>query len=246
MNTSSWRDVNDPGVFKKPATTPTAAPAAVSAAALKEKTDPEVKLSDPQWAKGPGGYAFNKKAKISVKVDYLKQTIRKRVKFEVFVESAAGRENLNQNVEGIEKNGRAEVEIDLFYGDKYSEKLRADPTAACKYFFKATHATGESPVDSGPLDMPQALEKKSFKIRLAFNPEKADADDDAFILFSTDQRTSYSKTLTVKDDKIKGDEFLDLEFRDLVAGLNYSLKVLPGSKGKSYLLFQEKPYQEIA
>jgi outer membrane protein OmpA-like peptidoglycan-associated protein len=157
-NSSSWHEINDPGVFTKKVKNEPAAKQqeAVVEQKQEEETGPEVRLSDPQWAKGPDGFAFNKKALVSVKVDYLKTTVRKRVNFELFVESEGEREDLKQNVEGFEKDGRAEAEVTLYYGDKYNERLKSDPSAACKYIFKATHSTGEKPVESEPLEMPQS------------------------------------------------------------------------------------------
>jgi outer membrane protein OmpA-like peptidoglycan-associated protein len=150
-----WRDINDPGFFFKPEA---ASPAQIEQqvdTAEKKKNYVEVRLSDPKWAEGQDGYKFNKKAKVSIAVQYLKETSRKRVSFNVFVESDGKREDLRQKVDGFENNGRAEAEITLYYGDAYSQKLNDDPSATCKYIFKATHPTGEKPVESEALAMPQ-------------------------------------------------------------------------------------------
>lgn len=216
--------------------------------AQKQDDGPEVRLSDGTFLPGDDGYQFNKKCKVQVSVEYLKKTSRKKVTFKLFSVYNHEEEDLGHQVEGYEKDGVAEAEVTLFYGDTYNEALKNDPSATCQYKFKASHSKGEKEIESEALEMPQNQQAQNsgvFKVRLSIDPAKDDADDDAYILFSTDQNTSYSKTLTVKDDKIKGDEYLDLEFSDLIDGLNYSLKILPGNKEKGYFLFEDKPYKEI-
>jgi hypothetical protein len=111
---------------------------------------------------------------------------------------------------------------------------------------RVTHPTAAAELESEPLDMPNKKQSNGvFKVRLQMDPEKAAADEDAFILISTDASSSYERTLTVANDKIKGDKFIDLEFDDLIKDLDYSLKVLPGNKEKGYFLFQNMPYSEI-
>jgi hypothetical protein len=156
MAGNEWHDINDPGGFtKKEEAQKPSAVQPEPAVEEKPKAGPEVRLSDPQWAKGADGFAFNKKAKVSVKVEYLKPTVRKRVSFALFVEADGGREDLRHQVDGFEKDGRAEAEVTLYLGDKYGELQKSDPKAGCKYFFKATHSTGEKAIESGPLTMPQ-------------------------------------------------------------------------------------------
>jgi hypothetical protein len=162
-NNNPWHGINDPGGFVKKAVNEPAPKQQEAVADNKKATDPEAVLSDPQWVESPDGFAFNKKCKVSVKVDYLKETMRKRVGFELFVESQGKREDLKVNANGSENNGRAEAEVTLYYGEAYSELLKTDPSAACKFYFKATHATGGKPVESRPLEMP-----KSNKISVDF------------------------------------------------------------------------------
>jgi|GEM_PF-3498773 len=80
-------------------------------------------------------------------------------------------------------------------------------------------------------------------IRLGINPAKAESKDDKFRLFSSDG--VYDKTLTVKDDKVDGDEFVDLIYDNLKVALKYTLEIDPGAEGEKYNLFEEIPYQEL-
>lgn len=79
-----WHDINTPGFLgsKKPIQQASAEEDVIfDTSAIKESSGPEVRLSDPQWAEGPDGFAFNKKVGASVKVEYLKQTSRVTLPF---------------------------------------------------------------------------------------------------------------------------------------------------------------------
>ncbi|MBN1211614.1 MAG: hypothetical protein JXA92_03475 [candidate division Zixibacteria bacterium] len=80
-------------------------------------------------------------------------------------------------------------------------------------------------------------------IRLGINPARAENKDDKFRLFSSDGK--YDKTLTVKDDKVDGDEFVDLIYDNLKIALKYTLEIDPGAEGEKYNLFEEVPYLEL-
>ena len=80
-------------------------------------------------------------------------------------------------------------------------------------------------------------------IRLGIDPSKAESKDDKFRLFSSDG--VYDKTLTIKDDKVDGDEFVDLVYDNLKIALKYTLEIDPGAEGEKYNLFEEIPYQEL-
>ncbi|MFZ5979821.1 MAG: hypothetical protein ACOYVF_04250 [Candidatus Zixiibacteriota bacterium] len=80
-------------------------------------------------------------------------------------------------------------------------------------------------------------------IRLGINPVRAESRDDKFRLYSADGK--YDKTLTVKDDKVDGDEFVDLIYDNLKVSQKYTLEINPGAQGKKYNLFEEVPYREL-
>ncbi len=126
--------------------------------ASQEKDEPEVRLSDGAFHEGADGFVFNKKCKIRTKVENLKETQRTKVTFNTFVVTDGEEEDLGQQVEGFVKDGYAEAEMMLYYGDKFSEKLRSDPTTKCEYIFKASHSNGKNIVTSKPLKMPYVLD----------------------------------------------------------------------------------------
>jgi hypothetical protein len=106
-----------------------------------------------------------------------------------------------------------------------------------------------------PTPQPPSVESKSgattevthsvpkLYLRLAIDPAQPDSQDDKFTLKSTDGQ--YTKTLTVKDDLVQGDQFTDLVFDNLKMSQNYTLEVDPGAEGSPFKLFEDVPLQEI-
>jgi hypothetical protein len=88
-------------------------------------------------------------------------------------------------------------------------------------------------------------EKGAFSIRLSIDPNQEESLDDTFTMFSTDSAKTYSKVLTVSDDKISGDGYTDLEFTGLDKSLSYSFKIDLGKEGSSFFLFENKSYDML-
>jgi hypothetical protein len=80
-------------------------------------------------------------------------------------------------------------------------------------------------------------------VRIGINPALAESEDDTFTLSSSDGK--YKKTLTIKDDKVAGDEFVDLVFENLKISASYTLEVNPGKEGSPYNVFEDIPFQEL-
>ena len=213
--------------------------------ASEEEQSPEVKLIEGKWLPGNEGFQFNKKCNAQVKAKFLKETNRKKVTIDTFVEFEGEEEDLGQQVEAfLEDDGIGEAEVTLFYGEKYSNTIRENPGAICHYKFKAHHNACKKDIESELLEMPTS-KKSTIRIRLNVDPEDESTQDDTFRLFSTDEPCSYDKTHTIKDDKIPGDDYLDLEYTDLKEGLSYTLEVNPGNEGKIYYCFEDKTYEEL-
>jgi len=150
-----WHDINEPGAFaKKSGGTQQAAADETPEQAAAD--DPEVRLSEPLFVEGDEGYTFNKKCFAQVNVEYLKDTPRKKVSFDLFCICDGQEENLNCTTSADESGGVAKAEVTLYYGDAYGKKLDADPAATCSYIFRAKHSKGEKEVESEPLEMPQS------------------------------------------------------------------------------------------
>lgn len=210
-----------------------------------EKDEPEVRLLKATWKPGSDGYQFNKKCKLQIKAKFLKKTSNKRVIADTFVLFNGEEEDLGQQVEGfLNDDGIAEAELMLYYGDKYSDALQDDPGATCQYKCKVKHTKGANKIESGLLEMPNK-KKATFRIKIDIPPDEASSQDDVYSLFSTDEKQSYKKELTVKDDLVPGDQSIDLEFTDLDENLSYSLEVDPGKEGISYFIFENTPFKEL-
>jgi len=80
-------------------------------------------------------------------------------------------------------------------------------------------------------------------VRIPIDPKLAESKDDKFKLTSGDGK--YEKVLTVKDDKVDGDDFIDLVYDGLKVSQKYTLEVDPGAEGSPYKLFEDVPYQEL-
>jgi hypothetical protein len=82
-------------------------------------------------------------------------------------------------------------------------------------------------------------------IELEIDPAEVSSQDDKYTLFCSDDKSIYSKTLTVKDDLIPGDDFLTLKFIKLESDHNYSLEIDPGTEGEPYFLFEKVPLEDL-
>jgi hypothetical protein len=165
--TQQWHDIGDPGIFKVATPIePTAPVTYISDAPVETDTDTadEVKLSDPQFLEGDEGFELNKKCRIQVKVEYLKETIRKQVKFSLFSDYKGEVQDMHHEVSGEENDGTAEAEITLFYNDAHYSDYYDDPTVTVDYFFKASHPRGKE-VESPRLTMPD-VEGTAKRVRL--------------------------------------------------------------------------------
>lgn len=85
----------------------------------------------------------------------------------------------------------------------------------------------------------------ALRVDLEIEPDAGSTMDDKYTLRSTDQAERYSKTLTVKDDKIAGDHMITLEFEDVHEGLSYTLEVDQGAEGGKYTVFETIPYDDL-
>lgn len=89
-------------------------------------------------------------------------------------------------------------------------------------------------------------EKRTIHIRLNVDPNDEKSFDDIFTLFSTDGAKSYRRSLTIRNDKVAGDDMLDLDFIDCPDDLSYTLEVDLGKEGRIYYPFEDTPFKELA
>lgn len=210
---------------------------------------PEVRLLSAEWKPGSKGFQYNEPCFLEVKGEYLTKTIRAKISGYLFGIYGGEEYDLLQEVEGfLEKDtGIAKMELKhLWFIDEHYRVWQEDKNAPCSYKIKnISHSRGENVIESPVLEMPQTPQA-SIIIRLPIDPNSEEAQDDTFRLYSTDKEKTYDQMLTVKDDKVDGDEFLDLEFTGLNTMLRYTLEIDPGSRGKSYFGFEDKAYRELS
>jgi hypothetical protein len=81
-------------------------------------------------------------------------------------------------------------------------------------------------------------------VRLEIDPADAAHQGDWFSLRSTDG--NYQQHRSVKDDHTPGDQCVDLLFTGVDPALRYSLEVDPRPSGQAHLVFENRPYSELA
>ncbi|MDC7223351.1 MAG: phage baseplate assembly protein V [Spirochaetales bacterium] len=103
----------------------------------------------------------------------------------------------------------------------------------------------------GEEDFENGIETKSGKIqeiivptlvlRLNINPNEREHEDDTYKLYSS----NYECLQTVADDKVEGDNLLDLHFVGLDKRETYSLEIDMGAEGMTYHLFRDLSVDQL-
>jgi hypothetical protein len=85
-------------------------------------------------------------------------------------------------------------------------------------------------------------------VRFQIDPTcEAELEQETFTLLGGQDKDApvYRQSKTGKDDLIKGDEYLDLLFTDLVPNVKYWLEVDPGNSQPKYMAFSAVPWDQI-
>ena len=77
-----------------------------------------------------------------------------------------------------------------------------------------------------------------FVLRIEIDPSDPESENDTYCVFSTDNAKAYKKTLKAKENKIPGDNYIDLHFPGVVKDLQYTLEITPESGAASYCPFK--------
>ncbi len=177
----------------------------------EENDQPEVRLSDAVFVESEDGYQFNKDCTVQVTVEYLKDTTRNKVSFNLFCIYNDIEEDLGHQVVGYEKDGIAQAQMKLYYSDAYSDALRETPDAVCDYKFIARHSKGECEIESSLLTMPQNAD--SIDIQLEDPLEGVLKNITVTVTFSDNSSEEYTTdengvlSITVEDS-----DYFDLEY----------------------------------
>lgn len=242
----NFHDINEPGVWKKKpegGSAQTAAPAEEASPAPKQEA--KVFLKNGRFEPGSDGYAFTKKVKVKVDVEEegnQGEKIKGLVTFKLFSRYKGKEMNHNHEVDVGIHDGVAEAELTLYYDDGYyDDRMPADEIV--EYFFRASHKRCSEVHESKVLTLPETGGK--LRISLHIDPEDEAAQNDTFTLRSTDEKVTYEKILTVKDDCDSSNDILDLVFDGVDPALSYTLEADLGEDGELELIFK-MTYEELS
>ncbi|MHC4389762.1 MAG: hypothetical protein ACYS22_00420 [Planctomycetota bacterium] len=119
-----------------------------------------------------------------------------------------------------------------------SEEAAGDETKAT---FTFTATVEEASADSGPLDFERHFE--DLLVRFERELLENDSDDTRFEL--TSERGDFEpQKKTLQDDRIEGDEFVDLLFERLDISYTYTLRAV-SADGEGQVLFENVPYLDL-
>jgi hypothetical protein len=143
----------------------------------EEKPESEVRLISAEWKGGPTGFQYNEQCFVDVKTEYLKKTIRKRIKGHLFAIYNDKEEDLAQEIEGFidDETNTARLNIkNLWYVDlEHRKACLKDPSIKAQYLVKnISHSRGANTIDSPKLDMPATPyhSRGGFCLRICFDP----------------------------------------------------------------------------
>lgn len=224
-----------PGEIRK-AAQDDASPAATDAMAEEKKE--EISISNPRWEHKDEEMKKNSPDKarlgdaIILKADVSGIAEGGDVSFSVY-DANLSPQKIYATVKGKNKSGTATAEWVV------KDPRQKDEDREVQFKFEASA--------KGKVSQMKEISLKNgiFVIQLMIDPDTKESQDDTFTLFSTDSAKSYSQTLTVKDDKVSYNDYLDLEFTGMDKDLSYSLEVNPGKEGEVYYLFENKSYGEL-
>jgi len=211
----------------------------------QEPTAPEVRLISAEWKPGLEGFQYLQQCFLEVRAEFLKQTVRTRLRGRLYGRYAGQETDLSQELEGFidRKTGIARMEIKrLWFIDEHYPKWEEDKSTPCEYIVKGIfHSCGENTIDSPVLEMPPG---DIITLRLHIDPAELGDEDVRFVLFTSDDGGgTIAQHRTVRDDRIPGDGHIDLDFRGLVEGHTYSLKMQTGDEEK--LLLEDVSYEDL-
>jgi hypothetical protein len=185
-----WNDINLPGFStgKKDVEPKKKFITGVDDSSGKEEMpEPEVRLLSAEWKPSPKGFQHNELCFLDVKAEYLKKTIRARIRGRLFAKYNGEEFDLAQEIEGFIDTDSSIARMNIknlwFVNlDHYKEWLK-DKSVTTQYIIKGiAHSRGANEIDSPKLDMPASDEYQFVPLK------KGDYDKNG--------ATKYNKPLT--------------------------------------------------
>jgi type VI secretion system secreted protein Hcp len=118
-----------------------------------EENTTKVKLSDAKFLPEEGKTDFNKECNVTVNVEYLSKTNRKKVLFRLFSIYNNNPQDMQHETEAFESGGKADARLTLHYNDEYYSDAAKPSGAAVQYFIKVSHPEADE-IESERLKLP--------------------------------------------------------------------------------------------
>jgi type VI secretion system secreted protein Hcp len=118
-----------------------------------EDTTKKVKLSNAKFLPEEGKTNFKEKCNVTVNVEYLKETNKKKVLFKLFSIYKNNTQDMQHELEGFESGGKADAAVTLHYNDEYYSDSEKAADASVEYFLKVSHPEGDE-IESERLKLP--------------------------------------------------------------------------------------------
>jgi type VI secretion system secreted protein Hcp len=113
----------------------------------------KVKLSDAKFLPEEGKTDFNKECNVTVNIEYLAETNRKKVLFKLFSVYNNNPQDMQHEIEVFESGGKADAALTLHYNDEYYSDTAKTADATVEYFVKISHPEGDE-IESERLKLP--------------------------------------------------------------------------------------------
>jgi type VI secretion system Hcp family effector len=118
-----------------------------------EQTTKKVTLSEAKFLPEEGKTDFKQKCNVTVNVDYIKETTKKKVLFKLFSAYNNNTQDMQHEVEAFESGGKADAAVTLHYNDEYFSDTAKPADASVEYFVKVTHPEADE-IESERLKLP--------------------------------------------------------------------------------------------
>jgi peptidoglycan hydrolase-like protein with peptidoglycan-binding domain len=129
---------------------------------VQEECEPEMRLISAVWEPGPNGFNYKEKCILVVKGEYLKKTIRARIRGKLFGIYNGEEVDLSYEVEGfVDKQtslARMVIKSLFFVNNDHYFAWQKDKNVAATYMIKGIfHSRGENTLDSPSLEIPATV-----------------------------------------------------------------------------------------
>ncbi|MBN1600208.1 MAG: type VI secretion system tube protein Hcp [Chitinispirillaceae bacterium] len=120
---------------------------------IVEENASEVKLSDAKFLPEEGKTDFNKECNVTVNVEYLCETNKKKVLFKLFSIYNNTTQDMQYEMEAFESGGKADAKMTLHYNDEYYSDTTKPSEATVEYYVKVSHPEADE-IESERLKLP--------------------------------------------------------------------------------------------